>query len=136
MFFKEIADLAKGMSLTVRINEKDGQLTVSVLPDNVENIQPLVASGTPEEMDAGLIEAIRQPLYDAKTLLKNGKEFVDTVSQKVKADIESADKSKKPATVKKAAPITKVTAKAEMRESEEEDSDETADEGPKQLTIE
>lgn len=83
--------------MTIR---KSGEnIAVSILPDNrgvkdkaVENIVPLVMSGTPAEFEEGFVDALK-PLQEAQGLVSNIKEFEEN-TEKAKRESEMAKKLK------------------------------------------
>ena len=99
-FFKTIADfLQDGQQVTMAIRKSGSNIAVSIMPDNrgvkdkaVENITPLVMSGTPEEFEAGFGDALK-PLAEAQGLVTNIKEFEEN-TEKAKKESEMAKKLK------------------------------------------
>lgn len=99
-FFKTIADfLQDGQQLQMAIRKSGKSIAVSILPDNrgvkdkaVENITPLVMSGTPEDFEEGFKDAIK-PLSKAQGLVSNIKEFEEN-TEKAKRESEMAKKLK------------------------------------------
>lgn len=75
--FKTLSEvLGNGCTATISIAQKDGIMTVGVLPgnnlvkDSAKNkIVPLNVSGTPEELDEGFVEAIAEPVRKTAGLL-------------------------------------------------------------------
>ena len=99
-FFKTIADfLQDGQQLTMAIRKNGGNIAVSIIPDNrgvkdkaVENITPLVMSGSPEDFEEGFNDALK-PLSHAQGLVSNIKEFEES-TEKAKRESEMAKKLK------------------------------------------
>ena len=99
-FFKTIADfLQDGQQVQMAIRKSGDNIAVSILPDNrgvkdkaVENITPLVMSGTPEEFEEGFKDALK-PLAAAQGLVSNIKEFEEN-TEKAKKESEMAKKLK------------------------------------------
>jgi len=99
-FFKTIADfLQDGQQLNMAIRKSGDIIAVSILPDNrgvkdkaVENIAPLVMSGTPEEFEEGFKDALK-PLAAAQGLVSNIKEFEEN-TEKARKESEMAKKLK------------------------------------------
>ena len=99
-FFKTIANfLQDGQQLQMAIRKSGKSIAVSILPDNrgvkdkaVENITPLVMSGTPEDFEEGFKDAIK-PLSQAQGLVSNIKEFEEN-TEKAKRESEMAKKMK------------------------------------------
>lgn len=99
-FFKTIAEfLQDGQQLQMAIRKSGDNIAVSILPDNrgvkdkaVENITPLVMSGTPEDFEEGFKDAFK-PLAEAQGLMANIKEFEES-TEKAKRESEMAKKLK------------------------------------------
>ena len=99
-FFKTIAEfLQDGQQLQMAIRKSGDSIAVSILPDNrgvkdkaVENITPLVMSGTPEDFEEGFADALK-PLAETQGLVSNIKEFEEN-TQKAKRESEMAKKLK------------------------------------------
>lgn len=106
-FFKTIADfLQDGQQLTMAIRKSGSNIAVSILPDNrgvkdkaVENITPLVMSGTPEDFNEGFVAALK-PLSNAQVFVTNVKEF-EANTEKAKKESEMAKKLKEEAAKQK-----------------------------------
>lgn len=106
-FFKTIADfLQDGQQVQMAIRKSGDIIAVSILPDNrgvkdkaVENITPLVMSGTPGDFEEGFFDALR-PLQEAQGLVSNIKEFEEN-TEKVKRESEVAKKLKNEAVKQK-----------------------------------
>ena len=106
-FFKEIAEfLQDGQQVQMVIRKSGDNLAVSILPDNrgvkdkaVENITPLVMSGTPEEFETGFRESLK-PLAAAQGLMSNIKEFEEN-TEKARKESEMAKKLKDEASKQK-----------------------------------
>ena len=83
MFFTQINQLmAQSVDITMVIRKSATGMTVSVLPksnglkDEAQNhIVPLTLSGLPEELDAGFMNAIANPIRKVSGLLTNMAEF-------------------------------------------------------------
>lgn len=75
--FTTLSDvLGKSCTATITIAQKDGIMTVGVLPGNdlvkdaaKNSIVPLNISGTPEELDEGFVAAIAEPIKKTTGLL-------------------------------------------------------------------
>lgn len=99
-FFKTIADfLQDGQQLSMAIRKSGDNIAVSILPDNrgvkdkaVENITPLVMSGSPADFEEGFADALK-PLQEAQSLVSNIKEFEEN-TEKAKRESEMAKKLK------------------------------------------
>jgi len=145
-FFQELALIAEGLDLTMRIKVKDGKLTVAVFPDSLENVQPIVATGTAEEMDAGFIDAVRRPLTETKQMLVNSADFISSVQESLK----SKEAAVKKATAAKATPASAIKDDEEPEDDDDEEkvtkpkpaapkkaipAAKKDDDGPQQMTI-
>lgn len=99
-FFKTIADfLQDGQQVQMAIRKSGETLAVSILPDNrgvkdkaVENITPLVMSGTAYEFEEGFKDVLK-PLAAAQGLVTSIKEFEEN-TEKAKRESEMAKKLK------------------------------------------
>jgi PRTRC genetic system protein E len=129
MFFTQINQLMnQGTDITLVIRKKEGQLMVSTLPksnglkDEAQNhIVPLTITGTPEELDAGYLPAICQPIQKATGLLTNMSRFEEQAEKAAansKAAKELKDKEAKEAKEKKEK-FDKLMKKATDLESEQ-----------------
>lgn len=104
MFFKEIYGmLTDGTELGMNIRRTGGGLAVSVMPKSRDGgeaarlMVPLVASGTPEELDDGLLAAIAKPLAKATGLIMNIAEFerqAAKAAEKAKSKVPSVKETK------------------------------------------
>ena len=82
------------LDLTIRIKKKNDKLTVSVLPNGVDGIAPVIITGTPQELDAGFTDAITGPLLQVSGLQVESEAFTESV-EKEKADTTPAKKQPK-----------------------------------------
>ena len=116
-FFKQLFELSDGVDLTLRVKRKNEKLTVSILPETGKDIQPLLLTGTPEQLDAEFFNSIKAPVGEVKEILANAKAFVESAKK-------SAEKSKPAASGKKPATKFKDTKKVPSKpepEKKEED---------------
>lgn len=106
MFFTQINQLmAQSVDITMVIRKSATGMTVSVLPksnglkDEARNhIIPLTLSGLPEELDAGFMNAIANPIRKVSGLLTNMAEFekqADKAAANSKASKEQKAKETK-----------------------------------------
>jgi PRTRC genetic system protein E len=95
-FFKEIFDLGENVNLNMTIARAGDRLSITVLPASSQKLQPLVATGTPEELAEGFAYAITTPLKEVIGLMTNAEQFKKSAE-------EAAGTSKKEAEVKPAA---------------------------------
>lgn len=99
-FFKTIADfLQDGQQLQMAIRKSGETLAVSILPDSrgvkdkaVENITPLVMSGTADEFEEGFKDALK-PLAAAQGLVASIKQF-EKNTERAQRESEMAKKLK------------------------------------------
>lgn len=117
-FFKELTELLQGVQVTLTIKEKNGKVSVSVLPDSVDKVQPLVVTATAEELDKEFIEAIRKPIAAVQEVIVHNEAYEKSLedAKKKAAEKKTEDKGKaadkkvvkkKTAEPKKAAPEKK-----------------------------
>ena len=72
MFFQAINQMiTAGTDLSINIRRVNSNLTVAVVPrrsgvKDGERIVPLILNGTPEELDAGFLQAVGTPVHKAK----------------------------------------------------------------------
>lgn len=101
MFFTAINRMmTEGVDLTIVIRKANGQLAVSTLPksnglkDEARNhIVPLTVSGMPEELDAGFLQAIAQPIQRTSGLISNMAQF-EAQADKAAANSKAAKEEK------------------------------------------
>src|SRR4051812_23289596 len=108
-FFEQLSAISEGLDLTIRIKGKNGKLTLSVLPDGIEKVQPLLLTGTPQELDEAFIEAIKQPLADTKTVLVNNESYQKELNELEKDKKKKLDEKKKDQEKKAAKPAATAT---------------------------
>lgn len=81
MFFQAINQMiTAGTDLSINIRRVNNNLTVAVVPrrsgvKDGERIVPLILNGTPEELDAGFLQAVGTPLQKAQGILTNLETF-------------------------------------------------------------
>lgn len=74
-FFQQLFEIDPKLDLQFRaMAASDGSITVSLTPANLKNIRAVTITGTAEELDTGLIDAIRQPVQVAGGLTISGVE--------------------------------------------------------------
>lgn len=75
MFFQTINQMiTAGTDLSINIRRVNNNLTVAVVPrrsgvKDGERIVPLILNGTPEELDAGFLQAVGTPVQKAQGIL-------------------------------------------------------------------
>lgn len=101
--FTEISNLLKdGEILRINIMKTGETLVVTVLPKSgevkdpaAELLIPLNLKGSPKELDAGFIEAIRSPVIKSTSLMTNMAEYeksAEKATQESKAEKDRTDK--------------------------------------------
>lgn len=96
-FFSRLAELVgEDYIVHIAVQKKGNSLSVSVLPKSAHDksttkgtIVPIVISGSPDQIDQGIISAIAQPIQSLNQLVVSGDAFV-----------KQEKKSSKPTTVK------------------------------------
>lgn len=112
MFFQTINQvITAGTDLAINIRRVNDKLAVSVMPrraslkDNAgEQIVPLVLNGTPEELDAGFLQAIATPMQKVQGVLTNLEAFekqAEQASSQSKAAKSAAEKESREAREKR-----------------------------------
>lgn len=88
--------ITTGTDLSINIRRVNDNLTVAVVPRRSgvkagERIVPLILNGTPEELDAGFLQAVGAPVQKAQGILTNLESFEKQAEQAV-----SQSKTSKP----------------------------------------
>lgn len=99
--FKTLSEvLGHGCTATITIAQKDGVMTVGVLPgnnlvkDSAKNkIVPLNLTGTPEELDEGFVNAISEPIRKTSGLLVDMATF-EKAAEEAKAQSKMEEEKK------------------------------------------
>lgn len=123
MFFQTINQvITAGADLSINIRRVNDKLAVSVMPRRAslkdsagEQLVPLVLNGTPEELDAGFLQAIATPMQKAQGILSNLEAFekqAEQVSSQSKAAKAATEKESKEAREKREK-LVKLLKKAE-----------------------
>lgn len=120
-FFKTLSEINPGLDVNLQIKMLDGKLAVSVLPQGVSNISPVVLTGTAEEIDEGFMNAITKPLENTHGLKVALKEHEDSLKA-AEAEKKKKEKDKPAASKKDKAP------KAKSKDLEDEDNDDEEEE--------
>lgn len=106
MFFQSIHQMiAAGTDLSINIKRRDNKLTVAVMPkrtnlkDEAQQLMvPLILSGSPEELDAGFLQAVITPIQKAQGILTNLETFekqAEQVASQSKPAKSAAEKESK-----------------------------------------
>lgn len=128
MFFKELLQImSPGTDISLAIHRHNETLTVSVLPslkklkDEAQHqMQPILLTGSAEELDAEFFSAVSQPVQKANGLLTNMKGFEDSLAR-VEADKKEALERKKTAdkqAQERKTKYDKLVSQAETQEKE------------------
>lgn len=80
--------ITAGTDLSINIRRVNDNLTVAVVPRRSgvkagERIVPLILNGTPEELDAGFLQAVGAPVQKAQGILTNLESFEKQAEQAV-----------------------------------------------------
>ena len=104
MFFQAINQMiTTGTDLSTNIRRVNNNLTVAVVPrrsgvKDGERIVPLILNGTPEELDAGFLQAVGTPVQKAQGILTNLEAFekqAEQAASQSKAARSAAEKESK-----------------------------------------
>ena len=100
-FFNELSQIiGDGTGISLTLHSKNGRLSVSLFPKSTglkdeaqKHLQPIVLTGTADELDAGFFDAIRQPIQKATGLLADMKAFEESLNR-MEAERKEAQKEK------------------------------------------
>lgn len=111
-FFQKLEQQFPDADLNIRVKTKSGSTTVSVLPvSKTENdIEPIIITGTPEELDAEFFNLIAKPIETTKAAIVN---------------LEEQQKSVKEATETKPAPKPAATKGKDSKPAAKKDAKKT-----------
>lgn len=121
MFFQTINQMiTAGTDLSINIRRVNNNLAVAVVPKHAgvkegDAIVPLILNGTPEELDAGFLQAIGAPMRKAKGILANLASFekqAEQAASQSKATKSANEKESKEAREKREK-VEKLLKKAE-----------------------
>ncbi len=104
------------LQITVR-KHKDGTITTSIVPtvkDKEKSPAPMAFTGTPEELDAELFAAIKEPLEKHAGMIANTKAFEKSTTDTAKAAEKTAPKNSNAAPAKKAEPAKPVKTPVQL----------------------
>ncbi len=137
-FFKELsAMLQPGITVNFTAVIKDGQMTVGVVPSSKDNNIPmLMLNGTPEEIDEGFFNTIKEPLEKASGFISNANQVVEQIEKtekKEKVEPSAKKDEKKTTTAKKSA--TKKPASDSSKEDANDTDTEDIEEKPTQASM-
>ena len=129
MFFNELSQMmTAGAVVNLTVHSQNGKLTVSLFPkfnglkdEAQKHLQPIVLTGTAEEIDAGFFDAVREPVQKATGLLTGMKRFEESLSR-VESEKKEAKEQKQNADKKsqeRRAKFDKLIARADEQENNE-----------------
>ncbi len=136
-FFKELsAMLQPGITVNFTAVIKDGQMTVGVVPSSKDNNIPmLMLNGTPEEIDEGFFNTIKEPLEKASGFISNANQVVEQIEETEKEETKPTP-AKKTDDKKKVASKKAVADKAnEEVTNQDTDDQEKEEEKPTQASM-
>ena len=133
MFFNQLSQMmTDGVTISLTVHRLNGNLTVSVFPklkglkdEAKKHLQPIVLTGTAEELDEGFFNTVAQPVQKACGLLSGMKSFeealarVETEKQEVKEQKRAAGKRAD----ERKAKYDKLIARADALEKEGKNED-------------
>ena len=133
MFFKELSNaMTDGTGVSLTVHRLNGCMTVSVFPkvkglkdDAQKYLQPIVLTGTPEELDAGFFDTVGQPVQKACGMLSSMKSF-EVSFTRMEAERKEAQEQKRTDDKKadeRKAKYDKLITRAETQESEGKNDD-------------
>jgi PRTRC genetic system protein E len=91
IFFQTMYEHIDGVDVTMTIKRKNGKITLSVLPQAITKIAPVMITGTPEELDAEFFNVIAAPLNTSKGV----KVEIEQFNNSLKAAKDDAEKKAK-----------------------------------------
>jgi len=129
MFFTQLSQcLTPQTSVNLTVHSQEGILSVSVFPkvkglkDEAKNhLQPIVLTGTAQELDDGFFDAITQPIQKGSKMLADMKQFetslalVETQKKEAQEQQKNVDKQAQ----ERKAKYDKLIARADTQENEE-----------------
>jgi PRTRC genetic system protein E len=129
MFFNDLSQMmTAGTVVNLTVHCQNGNLTVSVFPnvkglkDDAQNhLQPIVLTGTAEELDNGFFNAVREPVLKATGLLADMKRF-ETSLTRVESERKEAREQKQNSDKKsqeRKAKFDKLISRADEQEKDE-----------------
>ena len=133
MFFNELSQLmTAGTVVNLTVHSLNGKLTVSIftkfsgLKDEAQkHLQPIVLTGSADELDAGFFDAVREPVLKATGLLAGMKRFEESLSR-VESEKKEAKEQKQNADKKvlsRKEKYDRLIARAVEQENEEKFDD-------------
>jgi|GEM_PF-3072853 len=94
-FFRKLSEICAGATnVTLKILEKNGVMTIQVLPEGTATLRPLIATGTPAELDVEFLPGITGPLKKTAGVMLNVEGFEKDLEQLEKEKKEAVDAAK------------------------------------------
>ncbi|AEB85634.1 MULTISPECIES: PRTRC system protein E [Comamonadaceae] len=133
--FEELFALACSATLTMTVSadEKSGRLTVNVIPKPRQDAgepgltQPLSLTATPQEFDAGFIEALRGYREVRQSLAQQAEATKEVIEAAKAASVKKASDATVKAGASKSVPAKPVTAPAVSASDSAADDEEEGD---------
>lgn len=111
-FFQQlVVAVPKGLDATIRILEKDGQLTVGLFPSVKSKMKPVNMVGTAAELDEGFFKAIVPEIKEISGILTNVEQVKKEPSAVKKEEKKTSSSSSTKSGQKKKAPAKKKATK-------------------------
>ena len=103
-FFNRLAELVgEDYIIQIAVQKKGNSLSVSVLPKSAHDksttkgtIVPIVISGSPDQIDQGIISAIAQPIQSLNQLVVSGDAFIKQEKKSSKSTTAKEEKKEEP----------------------------------------
>ncbi len=114
-FFKQLVGFGN-VDLTMRIMQKDNELTINIMPGSKSTQDPIIVTASPEELDEKFFSEIMPGVNEVKGLISNLEDVKKSLQNK---QSQKADAAPSKAASKKAAPKKSAVKKA-VKKSEKE----------------
>lgn len=96
-FFQQLFELSETLDISIQVKRKNERLTLSVLPTSAADIAPVIITGTPDDLDGGFFDAIKEPIGAAVGLQVQLEEFNKSVARENPAKRMDKKGDRKPA---------------------------------------
>jgi PRTRC genetic system protein E len=116
-FFKELFLMSENLDFTMKVKRVGHELTISILPDKVDGVHPIIITATVEELDKEFFNKIKGPMDKARVTivnLDNYEKEMDALVEEKRKELENKKKSNIPSTTK---PVTATKKKAVVKNS-------------------
>lgn len=139
--------MSENLDFTMKVMRVGNELTISILPDKVDGVHPVIITGTHEEFDKEFFNKIKGPMDKARVTivnLANYEKEMDALVEEKKKEVENKKKSntstspkpvdpanKKRSTVKAAATKNKIKKLVENDDTDEAVADDAESVGKK-----